>query len=114
MTQADWLGELKAEQRGIQKALSATLRCERGIPARLRAAMRHSLLAGGKRLRPVLALWTWDAAAAGRRRTPVDREAVLAAACGLEMPQTWWWLLQRWRQRPRQAAAPSHHAAPFS
>ncbi len=89
MTQDAWQTELRSEQRRIEKMLSATLRAERGVPSRLRAAMRHSLLAGGKRLRPVLMLWTWDAAAAGRRRTPVDREAALAAACGLEMLHTY-------------------------
>jgi len=39
----------------VEKHLDACLR-ERGIPERLLAAMEYSLLAGGKRLRPVLCL----------------------------------------------------------
>jgi geranylgeranyl diphosphate synthase type II len=47
-------------------------------PARLAAAMRYSVLGGGKRLRPVLALMAAEACGG-------DRAAALAAACALEL-----------------------------
>ncbi|MCB1151535.1 polyprenyl synthetase family protein, partial [bacterium] len=46
--------------------------------------MRHSLLAGGKRLRPVLLLWAHEAAG-GRD----DSDAALRAACAVEMIHTY-------------------------
>ncbi len=51
-------------------------------PDRLLLAMRHSLMAGGKRLRPVLCL-----AAAGA--VGGENEAVLRAACAIEMIHTY-------------------------
>jgi geranylgeranyl diphosphate synthase type II len=51
-------------------------------PARLAQAMRYSVLAGGKRLRPVLALLAADACGAS------DDEAV-PAACALELVHTY-------------------------
>ena len=81
--------ELKAERRRIEKSLRRLLKGEKGVPPRLKKAMEHSLLAGGKRLRPVLLLWTWDAIAAKRKTTPVDREQALVAACALEMLHTY-------------------------
>jgi geranylgeranyl diphosphate synthase type II len=48
------------------------------------AAMRHSLMAGGKRLRPVLCL-----AAAEAVGNPVSRGPLMAAACALEMVHTY-------------------------
>ena len=89
MAAAELKRELTAERRRIEKSLRRLLNCEKGVPPRLNQAMKHSLLAGGKRLRPILLLWTWDAVAAGRRTTPVDREAALMAACGLEMLHTY-------------------------
>jgi geranylgeranyl diphosphate synthase, type II len=51
-------------------------------PARLAMAMRHSLLGGGKRLRPLLCLMAADACG----WTP---ESALPAACALEMVHTY-------------------------
>ena len=51
-------------------------------PANLHRAIRHSVFAGGKRLRPILAL-------AAARACGGDLEAVLPAACGLEMIHTY-------------------------
>ncbi|MEZ4527935.1 MAG: polyprenyl synthetase family protein [Desulfobacterales bacterium] len=51
-------------------------------PARLVSAMRHSLMAGGKRLRPILCL----AAAKAVGGSP---EAAMTAACALEMIHTY-------------------------
>lgn len=52
------------------------------VPGRLRSAMRHSLFAGGKRLRPILCLAS--AAAVGE---PSD--VAMPAACALEMIHTY-------------------------
>jgi len=51
-------------------------------PARLAAAMRYSVLGGGKRLRPVLALLAAEACGA-------DPAIALPAACALEMVHTY-------------------------
>src|SRR5436305_14609105 len=51
-------------------------------PPRLAQAMRYSLLGGGKRLRPILALMAADACGAGA-------DAAMPAACALEMVHTY-------------------------
>jgi geranylgeranyl diphosphate synthase type II len=51
---------------------------EAACPARLAAAMRYSVLGGGKRLRPLLCLMAAEACGA-------DVEAALPAACALEL-----------------------------
>jgi len=51
-------------------------------PPRLLEAMRYSLLGGGKRLRPILALMAAEACGG-------DPEAALPAACALEMVHTY-------------------------
>ncbi|MBK8166227.1 MAG: polyprenyl synthetase family protein [bacterium] len=79
---------LRRDRRLVERALKVALRGEPGVPQRLRLAMAHSLLGGGKRLRPVLLLWTYDAVAA-RRRPPVGRDGALVAAAGLEMLHTY-------------------------
>ncbi|HEV3165848.1 MAG TPA: farnesyl diphosphate synthase [Isosphaeraceae bacterium] len=53
-----------------------------GCPARLAAAMRYSVLGGGKRLRPILVLLAAEACGA-------DPAAALPAACALEMVHTY-------------------------
>lgn len=89
MTAVDLDRDLAAERRGVDRALRKLLAAGKGVPPRLRAAMKHSLLAGGKRLRPVLLLWTRDAVVAGGGEPVVPRETALAAACGLEMIHTY-------------------------
>jgi geranylgeranyl diphosphate synthase type II len=61
-----------------EAAESATASC----PARLTAAMRYSLLGGGKRLRPILCLMAAEACGA-------DAEQAMPAACALEMVHTY-------------------------
>jgi len=51
-------------------------------PSRLSSAMRYSLLAGGKRLRPVLCLMAAEACGG-------DAEAAMPAACAVEMIHTY-------------------------
>lgn len=81
--------QLKAERQLVEKELRRLLRTRSGVPERLHQAMRHSLLGGGKRLRPVILLWTYDAVVRGRKRAPVDRDQALQAACALEMLHTY-------------------------
>ena len=69
-------------RKSIDAALAEILPPDSEWPATLHAAMRYSVLAGGKRLRPVLAL-------AAARACGGDREAILPAACGLEMVHTY-------------------------
>ncbi|WP_223633598.1 polyprenyl synthetase family protein [Corallococcus sp. EGB] len=56
-----------------------------GTPPRLAESMRYSLLAGGKRLRPVLCLAFADAVA----KASTDNAVVLDAACALEYVHTY-------------------------
>lgn len=59
------LGRRAAE---VEAYLAGCLR-DRGIPPRLLASMEYSLLAGGKRLRPVLVL-AWNGLLGGTRTRP--------------------------------------------
>jgi len=56
------------------------------VPPRLREAMRYSLLAGGKRLRPILCLAFADACS---RRGLAESEIAEDAACAVEMIHTY-------------------------
>jgi geranylgeranyl diphosphate synthase type II len=62
----------------IEAALDARTAPQDGCPKRLREAMRYSLLAPGKRLRPILVLLAAEACGAGP-------EAAIPAACAVEM-----------------------------
>jgi geranylgeranyl diphosphate synthase type II len=72
---AHWRGRVEA-------SLAEILPSEVRWPRTLHSAMRYSVLAGGKRLRPVLAL-------AAARACGGDLEAILPAACGLELIHTY-------------------------
>jgi len=64
----------------VEKALARLLK--RGMAGQLADAMRHSLMAGGKRLRPVLLL-------AAAESCGMPGEKVLGAACALECLHTY-------------------------
>jgi geranylgeranyl diphosphate synthase type II len=66
----------------LAEYLQSERRLTRDCPADLREAMAYSLLAGGKRLRPVLTLLACDALGG-------DIESALPAACALEMVHTY-------------------------
>ncbi len=66
---------------GVEGYLEACLH-DRGIPSRLLASMEYSLLAGGKRLRPVLTL-SWARMLGG------DADAVMPFAASLECIHTY-------------------------
>jgi len=89
MTTADLQRDLSRERREVDNCLRRLLRAEKGIPTRLRRAMAHSLLAAGKRLRPILVLWVWDAMRPPRVAPPIDRSGTMAIACALEMLHTY-------------------------
>ena len=78
---------MSADLRGrVEQYLSASF-LDKEIPSRLSDAMRYSLLAGGKRLRPVLCLAVARACAADKADDIT--EAVLPFAAGLEMIHTY-------------------------
>ncbi len=86
-TLADYL---RAERARVDRALEQWLPRPPACPPLVAEAMRYSLFAGGKRLRPVLTLASAEAVAA-RLGTP-EAEAValaLPAACALEMIHTY-------------------------
>jgi geranylgeranyl diphosphate synthase type II len=75
-------GYLNERKTMVERALEAHLeRCE-GAPATLRDAMHYSLMAGGKRLRPILALAACEAVGA-RPDEAID------AACAVEFVHTY-------------------------
>jgi len=75
---------LQGLRRRVEEALAGYLPGSSpvGCPSRLSEAMGYSLLGGGKRLRPILALMAADACGAGP-------EAAMPAACALEMVHTY-------------------------
>jgi geranylgeranyl diphosphate synthase type II len=66
----------------VDAALDQYTHYDEGCPARLREAIRHSLLAPAKRLRPVLVLMACEACG-------YDRQRALPAACAVEMVHTY-------------------------
>jgi geranylgeranyl diphosphate synthase type II len=73
---------LKARRATVEKALAHHLEACVGAPETLREAMAYSLLAGGKRLRPILALAAAEAVG-GRETDAID------AACAVEFIHTY-------------------------
>lgn len=79
MTFADWLSSQKQR---VDAKLHQLLPLATDPPATLHAAMRHSMFAGGKRLRPVLLLAACEACGG-------DTEKALPAACAVECMHTY-------------------------
>jgi geranylgeranyl diphosphate synthase, type II len=73
---------LKEQSALIEHQLAISLPASDGPAERLIAAMRYSLMAGGKRLRPILALAACEAVGG-------QRETVIGYACALEMIHTY-------------------------
>lgn len=71
--------ELRSE---IDQALDRYTSCDNDWPESLRAAVRHSLLGPGKRLRPLLVLMSAEACGCGARWA-------VPAACAVEMVHTY-------------------------
>jgi geranylgeranyl diphosphate synthase, type II len=76
---AQYLESRKAE---VEAALATILPSPPDAPAVVDAAMRYSLLAGGKRLRPILCLASADAVGG-------DRAMAMPAACAIELIHTY-------------------------
>ena len=73
---------LKERAQLIERALKRSVEEPTGAAARLHEAVRYSLLAGGKRLRPVLALASCEAVGG-------KVEAAMGLACAVEMIHTY-------------------------
>lgn len=69
----------------VDPLLAAALAPTADAPQRLNGAMRHALLAPGKRLRPALALWAARACGAADRDTDALWQAAAPAAVAVEM-----------------------------
>ncbi len=72
-------------QRQVDAALDRLTPPEIEHPATIHRAMRHSLFAGGKRIRPILCM----SAATAVTGVQEDSDAVIHAACSLEMIHTY-------------------------
>jgi geranylgeranyl diphosphate synthase type II len=81
-TEFDLKSYLEARRLTVEEALEAALPAEDGLDARVVEAMRYSLFAGGKRLRPILCLAAAEAVGG-------DLQDALPAACALEMIHTY-------------------------
>jgi geranylgeranyl diphosphate synthase, type II len=73
---------LAARRDGVDRTLERLLPPADSWPGQLHAAMRHSVFAGGKRLRPILCL-------AAAETFGADQATVMEPACGLEMIHTY-------------------------
>ena len=82
-----WLAERRGE---VDAALERFLPAAPACPPRLGEALRYSLFAGGKRLRPILALATAEAVAESNGDDPaLARALALPVACALELIHTY-------------------------
>lgn len=81
-TEFDLKSYLEARRLAVEEALEAALPAEDGMDSRVVEAMRYSLFAGGKRLRPILCLAAAEAVGA-------DLQDAMPAACALEMIHTY-------------------------
>ncbi len=72
----------KLKAANVEEWLSRLLPAENETPETIHQAMRYSVFAGGKRLRPILAIATSEIFG-------VDERALLPAACALEMIHTY-------------------------
>ena len=82
MSGVDLAGYLAERRALVDAALERVLPAETVPPATVHRAMRYSVLAGGKRLRPILVL-------AGAEAVGGSAPAVLPAACALELIHTY-------------------------
>lgn len=79
---AQWKDSWREWRSRVEERLAAYVESGPDCPPQLRDAMQYSLLAGGKRLRPVLVLAACETCGG-------DLEAALPAACALEMVHTY-------------------------
>jgi len=91
MTDAEALDTyLDARRAEIETALLAWLPCPPAAPTVIASAMRYSIEAGGKRLRPLLCLAAAESVAMAAHRDPAAaRRNAMPAACAIEMIHTY-------------------------
>jgi geranylgeranyl pyrophosphate synthase len=81
---------LQVRRRDVESALARVLPASPDAPAAVSDAMRYSVMAGGKRLRPMLVLATAEAVA---ERNGLDRSEIarlaMPAACAVELIHTY-------------------------
>ena len=82
MTSSDFVDYVNARRGEIERALAAALPAPPECPSALAEAMQYSVLAGGKRLRPILCLASCEAVGG-------DRAHAMPAACALEFIHTY-------------------------
>jgi geranylgeranyl pyrophosphate synthase len=81
---------IEAQRREVDAALDRWVPASGREPSFVWDAMRYSLMAGGKRLRPLLALAAAEAVAErGREDVSAARDAAMPAACALELIHTY-------------------------
>jgi geranylgeranyl diphosphate synthase type II len=81
---------LSVRRERVERALDRYLSPGSGVPPTLTAAMRYSLLAGGKRLRPMLVLGTAEACGIRLALAQDDAEKLaMPAACAIELVHTY-------------------------
>lgn len=74
--------EISEKAKLVDKALNMLLPLQSDVPEQIHQAMRYSVFAGGKRLRPILVLASAEAVGG-------NADAVLPAACAMEMIHTY-------------------------
>ena len=90
MAAADLAAFLDSARTDVDQALDRYLPAPPACPALISEAMRYSLFAGGKRLRPILTLAAADAVGRSVRTTSHDARALaLPAACAIELIHTY-------------------------
>src|SRR6185436_19229248 len=82
LTSAQLSAYLDARLADVDAALATVLPSAPDCPAVVGDAMRYSLMAGGKRLRPILCLASADAVGG-------DRSLAMPAACAIELIHTY-------------------------
>ena len=83
-------GWIRARRSAVESALDAALPAETAWPATIHRAVRYSLFAGGKRLRPILALAAAEAVASANGADEAEGRALaMPAACALELIHTY-------------------------
>lgn len=75
---SEFLKQSKQLREDVDAALAQFIKFDKGCPGQLRKAIRHSLLAPGKRLRPILVLLAAEACGSSQQRA-------MPAACAVEM-----------------------------
>ena len=93
-TRMDFTAQLQAYRERIERGLNELVPAANTRPARLHAAMRYSLQAGGKRLRPVLVLAAADVFASAGSKSKIENQkskiqSALPAAVALECLHTY-------------------------